>query len=281
MAALAVSLSWGEPFVPQVSGFKMKLAQRRRLCLATCLAVHATADFTVPFRKSEPTMAAVRFAQRQSPHATDLDSSVSAGLVAGTVKGFTVGSGQYLWLIWQHISNCPQTLQADAKAHHYFPEPADNGTSSISGSCLWLFSSTWNYFFADVFRKHQMLQTALQVIVGILCAVFVVQMLWSISSQRQGRISESRIGLRAWKAVICIVLGALTSRFLCQFTLSRFCVRSSWTGLPYYTEGHVLCAASSVLGAIATCSSLSVAFARCHKLLQGRGSDVPLVQNKE
>ena len=245
----------------------MKFARRCRYlcCFATCLV--AGRDFALPSRNLETQ----RFAQRES----NLDSSVSAGLVAGTVKGFMVGSGQYLWLIWQHLSNCPQTLKADATANYLLPQTSAN---SLGGWCLSFFSSSWTFFFADVFHKHVMVHVALQITVGTLCAIFVAQVLWSISSLRRGRISEATIGLRAWKAVISLVCAALASKLLCQYTLSRFCVQSSWTGLPYYTEGHLLCAATSVLAAVLTCSALSVAFAQCHRLLQ-RGNDVGLGQS--
>ena len=248
------------------------------VCFAACLAVcvFAGRDFALPrhCKPSEPSRAtrATRcLAQRETPLHIDLDSSVSAGLVAGTVKGFMVGSGQYLWLIWQHLGSCPQTLKADAAAQYL--RPSEN---SFGSWCLSWFSSSWTFFFADVFHKHMMVQVALQVTVGSLCAIFVLQLLWNISSQQQGHISEARIGFRAWKAVISLVFAGLASRFLCQYTLSRFCVQSSWTGLPYYTEGHILCAVSSVLGATLTCSSLSVVFAQCHKLLQRRSGQVPV-----
>ena len=268
---------------------KMRLVpfHRRRclVCLAACFAtwsVFAGRDFALPSWNCEPsgprgssTGVTRRLAQREpSPVHPDLDSSVSAGLVAGTLKGFMVGSGQYLWLIWQHLSSCPQALKADAAAQYL--RPSEN---SFGSWCFSWFSSSWTFFFADVFHKHMMVQVALQVTVGSLCAIFVLQLLWSISSQQQGHISEARIGFRAWKAVISLVFAGLASRFLCQYTLSRFCVQSSWTGLPYYTEGHILCAVSSVLGATLTCSSLSVAFAQCHKLLQRRGRQVPLAHS--
>ena len=254
------------------------------VCFAACLAVYVFAgrDFALPrhckpsgpSRATKATRTTRRLAQRETPLHIDLDSSVSAGLVAGTLKGFMVGSGQYLWLIWQHLGSCPQTLKADAAAQYL--RPSEN---SFGSWCLSWFSSSWTFFFADVFHKHMMVQVALQVTVGSLCAIFVLQLLWSISSQQQGHISEARIGFRAWKAVISLVFAGLASRFLCQYTLSRFCVQSSWTGLPYYTEGHILCAVSSVLGATLTCSSLSVVFAQCHKLLQRRSGQVPVSQS--
>ena len=252
---------------------------RWALCVVAWLLSCAGVDFAL----SRPIL---KFQRSNLPcscrHATEanMDSRVSAGFVMGTFKGSTVGAAQYLWLVWKHINECPQTLKADAAAHQLLPWTSDH---SISGRCLWLLSSSWTYFFADISHKHILVRLALQTTVGLFCVMFTSQVLWSFFSQKQGRISEHTIGFRAWKAVITFILAALGSQWLCQYTLLRFCVLSSWTGLPYYTEGHLICAAASVFGGLLGCTSSSVAFAHWHRHMHRKlqGAEQPSKSNDQ
>ena len=194
------------------------------------------------------------------PRRADADSNVPLGLMTGGLKGLMVGTANYLGFVWQHIGDCPQTLRADATAHRYLSSSSDSMTAWF----LSYFSSGWDLIFADVSHVHILAYEAFRIAAAFLCAMLVLQIFWSCMSQRRGQISESTIGMRAWKSAITLVVAALGSKYLCLYSLS-FCARSSWTGLPYYSKGHVICGASSVLGGMLACAAMSAGFAHWQK----------------
>ncbi|CAJ1375699.1 unnamed protein product [Effrenium voratum] len=234
-----------------------------RHCRVACLAFVAYALRCICFARPKPMLDLRRV--HAAAGSKDLDGRVGAGLASGMVKGVLIGSGQYLWVIWQHLTDCPRTLEADSTARQLF-----SSTDSWSGWFLSTASSAWTWMFADVSAKQSAVQFALKQTVIILCLMFVAQLIWNLFSQRRGRISDTSVGLRAWKSVMTLLCGALASRCFCQLTMSQ-CVKSSWTGLPYYSEGHLLCAGASILSGVFACSALSATFARWHRRKVGAG----------
>ena len=179
-------------------------------------------------------------------------SFISFRMLLSFLAGSLIGSLQYLCVISRHLQECEMTLKADRMARHYL-RPSGNSL----GWCTWAASSAWTWLFADVSRKASLLETTIKASSGLLLGILGVQLLWTSISWLKGSAEDEKIGIRMWKTIVIWVGAVGASSACCNFALHKLCVRSSWTGLPYNDEGHVLCALFSILGGGAASAILS------------------------
>ena len=171
------------------------------------------------------------------------------------VTGAMVGSIQYLYVVSRHLQDCEWTLKADGLARRAFPSYL-SGTST--GWLSWAVSSGWTWLFADVAHTAAKLQAMLRATSGLLVGLLAVQLAWSSCAWIRGSVPDEKIGWRMWRTIIIWVVTVQASSLCCNLALKKLCVRSSWTGLPYYDEGHALCALCSILGGVIASTVLSM-----------------------
>ena len=207
-----------------------------------------------------------RCSQSSNEHLPASRPNSSAGfgrrLLASVLMGVVAGFVQYLCVVSRHIQDCEWTLATDRVARRAFP----SYLGSSSGWFAWAFSSGWTWLFADVAHTASTLQAILQASYGLLLGLLAVQLFWSSLAWLRGKAADEKVGIQMWKTTVIWVGAVQSSSACCNFALQRLCVKSSWTGLPYYEEGHALCLLSSILGGVAA----AVLFTTAFRYMQGQ-----------
>ena len=180
------------------------------------------------------------------------------------LSGSVVGLVQYICVVSRHLQECEWTLAADSAARRAFPSYLSGSSSSW---LAWAFSSSWTWLFADVAHTASLLQRILRASSTFLIGLLAVQLLWTSSSWLRGKAPDEKIGIRMWTTVLIWAGTVQGSSVFCNLALDHLCIKSSWTGLPYYHEGHALCALSSILGGVVASIILSSSFSYLQDLL--------------